>query len=39
MGLAVGTIDETASRNGFFLVDGLHLRDGPQPVKLDIDIL
>ncbi len=26
--LAVGTADETAACNWFFLVDGLHLRNG-----------
>jgi hypothetical protein len=39
VGLAVGTVEETASRNWFFLVDGLHLRNAFKLVNLDIAIL
>ena len=39
MSLAAGTLDEMASCNRFFLVDGLHLRNALQPVTHDIAIL
>jgi hypothetical protein len=29
MSLAAGTVDETTSRDRFFLFDGLHLRNAP----------
>jgi hypothetical protein len=39
MSLAAGTVDETTSRDWFFLFDGLHLRDAFQLVNLEKAIL